>query len=421
MTSPTPTCPFEAPAVTIRVATTADAPALRTVIARADDQYQDALSPDLFAAYLADLVDVERRANEATILVAEADGDVVGTVSLYADASRASFGWPAGWSVIRALAVEPTHRGRGTARRLVEECIEMAAGGGAPVIGLHTATLMTAAVRLYERLGFIRDAAHDVAADDVMGIAADDAPAIIAYRLELAHPIDSYALGRSNAETAPTDAAAPDLRADHGSLLRLGRGHARHAGARPGQRGRRRGVGAGRHRRPGGQRRRRRCQRGDPGHGAGAVAAAGFTNVEFRGGDIRQLDLAGDFDAVVGRWILMYLDDPADVIRRAARMLRPGGIVAFMESADLAAPVRAHPPTPLHDLVIRWTTPPPGCAGPDARHGAAAAPHVPRCRAPGPAAPPRCPHRRRPDVARLRTTSPRPCAACSRCSSSSAR
>lgn len=37
------------------------------------------------------------------------------------------------------------------------------------------------------------------------------------------------------------------------------------------------------------------------------------------------------FDAVIGRFVLMYLPDPAATLRRLCRMLHPGGIVAFHE------------------------------------------------------------------------------------------
>lgn len=94
------------------------------------------------------------------------------------------------------------------------------------------------------------------------------------------------------------------------------------------------------------------------------AAAAGWANVRFQRGDIGRLAVEGPFDAVVGRWILMYLDDPADVIRRASRLLRPGGVVAFIESGDLAAPLRTDPAMPVHEDVIRWMTPPPGAPTP---------------------------------------------------------
>jgi hypothetical protein len=48
-------------------------------------------------------------------------------------------------------------------------------------------------------------------------------------------------------------------------------------------------------------------------------------------GDIREVAVQRDFDAVVGRNILMYVGDPAAVLRVGAEHLRPGGIVAFQE------------------------------------------------------------------------------------------
>jgi SAM-dependent methyltransferase len=98
------------------------------------------------------------------------------------------------------------------------------------------------------------------------------------------------------------------------------------------------------------------------------VAAAGWKTVEFHEGDLERLDLGREFDAVVGRWILMYIPEPAELLRLARARLRPGGIVAFQES-DLAHPLRSYPPAPLHEKVARWTTPPPGAPGPDIEMG----------------------------------------------------
>ena len=58
-----------------------------------------------------------------------------------------------------------------------------------------------------------------------------------------------------------------------------------------------------------------------------------------------RLDLDDDFDAVVGRWILMYVDDPAEpAAATSPPTAGPGGVVAFLESANLAEPVTAYPP-----------------------------------------------------------------------------
>ena len=101
---------------------------------------------------------------------------------------------------------------------------------------------------------------------------------------------------------------------------------------------------------------------------ASRVQAAGWNTVEFHGGDALQLDLDEDFDAVVGRWVLQYMPDPAALLRRTRRWLHPGGIVAFQE-IDLSSPPRAYPTGPLHQQVVRWTTPPPGLPGPDPEMG----------------------------------------------------
>jgi ubiquinone/menaquinone biosynthesis C-methylase UbiE len=39
----------------------------------------------------------------------------------------------------------------------------------------------------------------------------------------------------------------------------------------------------------------------------------------------------GQFDAIVGRFVLMYLPDPVSTLRRLSNLLVPGGIVAFVE------------------------------------------------------------------------------------------
>jgi ubiquinone/menaquinone biosynthesis C-methylase UbiE len=98
------------------------------------------------------------------------------------------------------------------------------------------------------------------------------------------------------------------------------------------------------------------------------VRAAGWMNVTFFEGDVDDVGLDDDFDAVVGRWILMYLPDPVGVLRRLLSHLRPGGVVAFQEN-DFTYPPTTFPPAPLHEKVKRWTTPPPGSPGPEQQMG----------------------------------------------------
>jgi SAM-dependent methyltransferase len=58
------------------------------------------------------------------------------------------------------------------------------------------------------------------------------------------------------------------------------------------------------------------------------------------------------FDAIVGRLVLMYLNDPAQTLRSLVRHLRPGGIVAFHEI--ILNSMRCVPPVPLMSRVGQW-------------------------------------------------------------------
>jgi SAM-dependent methyltransferase len=61
------------------------------------------------------------------------------------------------------------------------------------------------------------------------------------------------------------------------------------------------------------------------------VAEAGFRNITFLQTDVNDISDAEPFDAVVGRFILMFLPDPLAVLKSAARLVRPGGTLAFQE------------------------------------------------------------------------------------------
>ena len=96
--------------------------------------------------------------------------------------------------------------------------------------------------------------------------------------------------------------------------------------------------------------------------------AAGWRNITFRAGDARELGLETDFDAAVGRWVLMHVREPAALIRAVAGLLKPGGIVAFHES-DFTYPPTTFPPIPLDEQFRRWSLPPQGSPGPEMQMG----------------------------------------------------
>ena len=76
----------------------------------------------------------------------------------------------------------------------------------------------------------------------------------------------------------------------------------------------------------------------------------GYSNVTFVQGDPANLSFEQPFDALVGRFVLMYYPDPAQTLRGLVRHLRPGGIVAFQESDHSGA--RSSPPMPLFHRVF---------------------------------------------------------------------
>lgn len=99
------------------------------------------------------------------------------------------------------------------------------------------------------------------------------------------------------------------------------------------------------------------------------VQAAGHTNVSFKVGDLLSLELDRNFDAIVGRFILMHLAEPTAVLRRLARHLRPGGVVVFQEY-DLASYRDAfYPPSPLWERACSLCAEPFQRAGGNLRMG----------------------------------------------------
>lgn len=77
-----------------------------------------------------------------------------------------------------------------------------------------------------------------------------------------------------------------------------------------------------------------------------------LSNVQFVEGDPTLIRLDKDFDAIVGRLILMYYSDPMDALRRLLTHLRPSGIVAFQEFD--ASGCKSHPASPTYDRCVSW-------------------------------------------------------------------
>jgi GNAT superfamily N-acetyltransferase len=111
--------------------------------------------------YAETLRDVARRVEHAEVLVAVEDGEVLGSATLVRDGGP--YGEIAGPAEVefRMLAVDPAAQGRGIGTALVRACLDDARRHGRERLVLSSGSWMTAAHRVYDRLGFVRDPARD--------------------------------------------------------------------------------------------------------------------------------------------------------------------------------------------------------------------------------------------------------------------
>ena len=143
--------------IVVRQALPEDSAEVARVIEAAWREYAELLG-ELWEPYLADLADVEGRATQGTVLLAEVDGHVAGTVTYYLPGGAGSrpdwSWWPGTYAYLRALGVDPAQRGHGVGRALSLAVVEAARAAGAEGVALNTIEFMASAIALYESLGF---------------------------------------------------------------------------------------------------------------------------------------------------------------------------------------------------------------------------------------------------------------------------
>jgi len=143
----------------IRDARPGDRDAIVNVTLTAYEQYA-AVMKTHWDGYRQNIVSTLDDVTPAAQVVAEMDGVIVGTVLLYP--AGMVFTAPNGSSIttaapeVRLLAVAPVARGHGVGGALMRECIRRARQSGAAALTLHTTEMMAVALRMYERMGFIR-------------------------------------------------------------------------------------------------------------------------------------------------------------------------------------------------------------------------------------------------------------------------
>jgi SAM-dependent methyltransferase len=90
-------------------------------------------------------------------------------------------------------------------------------------------------------------------------------------------------------------------------------------------------------------------------------------NVSFEEGDPAELSFATSFDAIVGRYVLQFVPEPGELLRRLVAHLRPRGIVAFHE-IDWSGR-RSFPPVALWDRCCTLVTSTIAAGGADLESG----------------------------------------------------
>jgi ribosomal protein S18 acetylase RimI-like enzyme len=170
----------------IREATPNDLPHVVAVLRAAHAEFAEVMPAPIYRDYLANILDVRGRLADSQLFVAELDGNIVSTISLYPDASREGWGWPATWAGIRALGVAPAARGLGIGRHLIAACIDRSRAQGAGTVCVHTAAFMAAAVAMYERAGFERIPEFDLDLGAMFRTEPLDPPiSVLAYKRDL--------------------------------------------------------------------------------------------------------------------------------------------------------------------------------------------------------------------------------------------
>jgi GNAT superfamily N-acetyltransferase len=90
------------------------------------------------------------------VIVAEFEQRLAGAVAYFGpDVAKAPF-FDQRWPVIRMLVVDPAFRGKGLGHALSAECIARARRDRSPIIALHTSPVMTVALPMYLRMGFVK-------------------------------------------------------------------------------------------------------------------------------------------------------------------------------------------------------------------------------------------------------------------------
>jgi len=145
--------------IKIRDYENSDAEDLNRIAVSAFDQYRDQYQD--WPAMRASLSKTSALSATGEIIVAEFQKQFARAVAYFGPNSRKALFFDQRWPVIRMLVVDPAFRGNGLGRALSTE------RDGAAIIALYTSPIMTVALPMYLKMGFIK--AYD--APPIFGVA----------------------------------------------------------------------------------------------------------------------------------------------------------------------------------------------------------------------------------------------------------
>jgi ribosomal protein S18 acetylase RimI-like enzyme len=91
--------------------------------------------------------------NNSKIFVCDA-GDKLAGMAYLVSSNNPTRIYPADWSYVRMVGVDPAYRGKGIARRMTQMCVDYARDTNEKIVGLHTSEKMQDAIHVYESIGF---------------------------------------------------------------------------------------------------------------------------------------------------------------------------------------------------------------------------------------------------------------------------
>jgi GNAT superfamily N-acetyltransferase len=143
----------------------ADAEDLNRIAVAAFDQFRDHYGD--WPAMLAGLSKTSDLSASGEVIIAKLQDTFAGAVAYFGPNSQKAAFFDQRWPIIRMLVVDPAFRGKGIGRALSDECIARAKRDGSPIIALHTSPIMSVALPMYLKMGFVK--AYD--APPIFGVA----------------------------------------------------------------------------------------------------------------------------------------------------------------------------------------------------------------------------------------------------------